>query len=139
MLKDRFAKLLLGEDMSGGGKGVSSALALSNAITNLAGTSFSFNFPRLKQVTIEVILLISVYSDDRWCNRFSASIFGEQTKLQPMPQDRQARWKKEIDWLLSVTDHIVEFVPSQQMSKDGVCTEVWILSKEKNIISTFVR
>ncbi|GKC93849.1 Rop guanine nucleotide exchange factor 12-like protein, partial [Tanacetum coccineum] len=36
MMKERFAKLL-GEDMSGGGKGVSSALALSNAITNLAG------------------------------------------------------------------------------------------------------
>ncbi|MCL7024389.1 hypothetical protein MKW94_025739, partial [Papaver nudicaule] len=36
MIKERFAKLLLGEDMSGGGKGVSSALALSNAITNLA-------------------------------------------------------------------------------------------------------
>lgn len=40
MMKERFAKLLLGEDMSGGGKGVSSALALSNAITNLAGTFF---------------------------------------------------------------------------------------------------
>ena len=38
MMKERFSKLLLGEDMSGGGKGVSSALALSNAITNLAGT-----------------------------------------------------------------------------------------------------
>ena len=37
LMKERFAKLLLGEDMSGGGKGVSSALALSNAITNLAG------------------------------------------------------------------------------------------------------
>ncbi|KAJ0579358.1 putative PRONE domain, Rop guanine nucleotide exchange factor [Helianthus annuus] len=37
IMKERFAKLLLGEDMSGGGKGVSSALALSNAITNLAG------------------------------------------------------------------------------------------------------
>lgn len=37
-MKERFAKLLLGEDMSGGGKGVSSALAISNAITNLAGT-----------------------------------------------------------------------------------------------------
>ena len=36
-MKERFAKLLLGEDMSGGGKGVSSALALSNAFTNLAG------------------------------------------------------------------------------------------------------
>ena len=41
-MKDKFAKLLLGEDMSGGGKGVSSALALSNAITNLAGI---FCFP----------------------------------------------------------------------------------------------
>lgn len=37
LMKEKFAKLLLGEDMSGGGKGVSSALALSNAITNLAG------------------------------------------------------------------------------------------------------
>lgn len=44
MMKDRFAKLLLGEDMSGGGKGVSSALALSNAITNLAGMSFTLTF-----------------------------------------------------------------------------------------------
>lgn len=44
MMKDRFTKLLLGEDMSGGGKGVSSALALSNAITNLAGKSSSLGF-----------------------------------------------------------------------------------------------
>lgn len=39
LMKEKFARLLLGEDMSGGGKGVSSALALSNAITNLAGIS----------------------------------------------------------------------------------------------------
>lgn len=37
MMKERFAKLLLGEDMSGGGKGVCTALAISNAITNLSG------------------------------------------------------------------------------------------------------
>ncbi|GAB2267801.1 Rop guanine nucleotide exchange factor 1 [Dionaea muscipula] len=40
MMKERFAKLLLGEDMSGGGKGVCTALAISNAITNLAATVF---------------------------------------------------------------------------------------------------
>lgn len=40
MMKERFAKLLLGEDMSGSGKGVSTALAISNAITNLCGTVF---------------------------------------------------------------------------------------------------
>ncbi|XP_020207727.1 rop guanine nucleotide exchange factor 12 [Cajanus cajan] len=88
-MKERFAKLLLGEDMSGGGKGVSSALALSNAFTNLA-----------------------------------ASIYGEQKRLEPMPAERKAKWKKEIDWLLSVTDYVVEMVPSQQKSKDGTNMEI---------------
>lgn len=53
MMKERFSKLLLGEDMSGSGKGVCTALAISNAITNLCGelslasiseTPFSFCF-----------------------------------------------------------------------------------------------
>lgn len=38
MVKEKFSKLLLGEDMSGGGKGVCAAVAVSNAITNLYGT-----------------------------------------------------------------------------------------------------
>lgn len=37
LMKERFSKLLLGEDMSGCGKGVCTALAISNAITNLCG------------------------------------------------------------------------------------------------------
>lgn len=37
IMKEKFAKLLLGEDITGGSKGVSTALAISNAITNLAG------------------------------------------------------------------------------------------------------
>ncbi|KAL3634548.1 Rop guanine nucleotide exchange factor 5 [Castilleja foliolosa] len=48
-MKERFAKLLLGEDMSGGGKGVCPAFAISNAITNLCA----------KTTTTE-----SVYDDD---------------------------------------------------------------------------
>uniref|UniRef100_A0A7N0U5P2 PRONE domain-containing protein n=1 Tax=Kalanchoe fedtschenkoi TaxID=63787 RepID=A0A7N0U5P2_KALFE len=40
MMKERFAKLLLGEDMSGGGKGVCTALAISNSITNLSASVF---------------------------------------------------------------------------------------------------
>lgn len=49
MMKERFSKLLLGEDMSGCGNGVCTALAISNAITNLCGMllllsiGFSFN------------------------------------------------------------------------------------------------
>ncbi|CAL5339273.1 rop guanine nucleotide exchange factor 9-like [Camellia sinensis] len=99
LMKERFAKLLLGEDMSGGGKGVSSALALSNAITNLA-----------------------------------ASAFGEQRKLEPMSADRKARWKKEIDWLLSVTDYIVEFVASQQKSKDGTNMEIMLTQQRRDLL-----
>ncbi|KAI6690050.1 hypothetical protein NL676_026878 [Syzygium grande] len=97
LMKERFAKLLLGEDMSGGGKGVSSALALSNAITNLA-----------------------------------ASVFGEQKGLEPMSPDTRARWKKEIDWLLSVTDHIVEFVPSQQKT-NGMNMEIMVTKQRTDL------
>lgn len=43
-MKERFAKLLLGEDISGGCKGHSTALALSNAITNLAGKTISCTY-----------------------------------------------------------------------------------------------
>ncbi|PKI71034.1 hypothetical protein CRG98_008615 [Punica granatum] len=96
-MKEKFAKLLLGEDMSGGGKGVSSALALSNAITNLA-----------------------------------ASVFGEQKRLEPMSADRKAKWKKEIDWLLCVTDHIVEFVPSQQKT-NGVNMEIMMTKQRTDL------
>jgi hypothetical protein len=88
-MKEKFAKLLLGEDMSGTGKGVASALALSNAVTNLA-----------------------------------ASVFGEHRKLEPMAPDTKERWKREVGWLLSVTDHIVEFVPTRQTAENGTTMEV---------------
>ncbi|KAF7087149.1 hypothetical protein CFC21_090363 [Triticum aestivum] len=40
LMKEKYTKLLLGEDMSGGGKGVCTAVAISNAITNLYATVF---------------------------------------------------------------------------------------------------
>ncbi|CAL5196076.1 unnamed protein product [Lathyrus oleraceus] len=43
MMKERFSKLLLGEDMSGGGKGVCTAVTISNSITNLYATVFGQN------------------------------------------------------------------------------------------------
>lgn len=39
-MKERFAKLLLGEDVTGGTKGMSSAMALSTAICNLSASIF---------------------------------------------------------------------------------------------------
>ncbi|CAN4088978.1 unnamed protein product [Withania somnifera] len=98
LMKEKFAKLLLGEDMSGGGKGVSSALALSNAITNLA-----------------------------------ASAFGEQKRLEPMQPETKIKWRREIDWLLSVTDHIVEFVATKQKSKDGSIMEIMVTKQRTDL------
>lgn len=40
LMKEKFSKLMLGEDMSGGGKGVCTAVAITNAITNLYGNFF---------------------------------------------------------------------------------------------------
>ncbi|KAL4563937.1 hypothetical protein LXL04_027986 [Taraxacum kok-saghyz] len=99
-MREKFTKLLLGEDMSGGGKGVASALALSNAITNLAGTS----------------------------------VFGEQHKLGPMKEDSKKRWRKEVDWLLSITDHIVEFVPVQHTARDGSNMEIMVTKQRKDLL-----
>uniref|UniRef100_A0A1D1XG24 Rop guanine nucleotide exchange factor 2 n=1 Tax=Anthurium amnicola TaxID=1678845 RepID=A0A1D1XG24_9ARAE len=89
MMKERFSKLLLGEDMSGGGKGVSTAVAISNAITNLYAT-----------------------------------IFGQFWKLEPLAAEKKSMWRREMDWLLSVCDYIVEFLPSVQNLPDGTTLEV---------------
>nr|XP_043608766.1 rop guanine nucleotide exchange factor 1 [Erigeron canadensis] len=91
MMKERFAKLLLGEDMSGGGKGVCTALAISNAITNL-----------------------------------SASVFGELWRLEPLAQQKKSMWQREMEWLLSVSDSIVELVPSIQQFPGGGTYEVMV-------------
>ncbi|XP_044473881.1 rop guanine nucleotide exchange factor 7-like [Mangifera indica] len=89
MMKERFAKLLLGEDMSGSGNGVSTALAISNAITNLCAT-----------------------------------LFGQLWRLEPLPIEKKAMWRREMEWLLSVSDHIVELMPSWQTFPDGSKLEV---------------
>ncbi|KAF6175111.1 hypothetical protein GIB67_022792 [Kingdonia uniflora] len=51
-MKERFSKLLLGEDMSGSGKGVCTAVAISNSITNLYATVFGQNL-RLEPLPLE--------------------------------------------------------------------------------------
>ncbi|XP_042451272.1 rop guanine nucleotide exchange factor 1-like [Zingiber officinale] len=91
MMKERFAKLLLGEDMSGSGQGVCAALAISNAITNL-----------------------------------SASVFGELWRLEPLAPQKKAMWRREMDWFLSVSDHIVELTPSVQQFPGGGSFEVMV-------------
>ncbi|KAF3648378.1 Rop guanine nucleotide exchange factor 5 [Capsicum annuum] len=89
MMKERFSKLLLGEDMSGSGKGVCTSLAISNAITNLYAT-----------------------------------IFGQLWRLEPLTLERKSMWRREMEWLVAVSDHIVELAPSWQSFPDGSKLEV---------------
>ncbi|KZV53410.1 rop guanine nucleotide exchange factor 7-like [Dorcoceras hygrometricum] len=89
MMKERLSKLLLGEDMSGCGNGVCTALALSNAITNLCAT-----------------------------------LFGQVWRLEPLTTDKKLMWRREMEWLLCVSDHIVELIPSWQTLPDGSKLEI---------------
>ncbi|XP_024986701.1 rop guanine nucleotide exchange factor 14-like [Cynara cardunculus var. scolymus] len=89
IMKEKFAKLLLGEDSTGGRKGHSSALALSNAITKLAG-----------------------------------AVFGELWKLEPLPEDRKNKWRREMEWLLAPTNYMVELVPAKQYGANGRTLEI---------------
>lgn len=89
MMKERFSKLLLGEDMSGCGNGVCTALAISNAITNLCAT-----------------------------------LFGQVWRLEPLELGKKLMWRREMGWILSVSDHIVELMPSWQTFPDGSKLEV---------------
>ncbi|XP_061376346.1 rop guanine nucleotide exchange factor 7-like [Gastrolobium bilobum] len=89
MMKERFAKLLLGEDMSGCGNGVPTALAISNAITNLCAT-----------------------------------LFGQVWRLEPLSLEKKAKWRREMEWLLCVSDYIVELKPTWQTFADGSKLEV---------------
>ncbi|KAK8650393.1 hypothetical protein V6N13_140032 [Hibiscus sabdariffa] len=98
-MKENFAKLLLGEDITGGRKGVSTALALSNAITNLAALSNAIT-------------------------NFAASVFGELWKLEPLAEERKNKWRREMDWLLSPTNYMVELVPAKQNGANGRTMEI---------------
>lgn len=89
MMKERFSKLLLGEDMSGCGNGVCTALAISNAITNLCAT-----------------------------------LFGQIWRLEPLRPEKKSMWRREMEWLLCVSDYIVELIPSWQTYPDGSKLEV---------------
>lgn len=90
MMKERFSKLLLGEDMSGCGNGVCTALVISNAITNLCAT-----------------------------------LFGQIWRLEPLPTEKRLMWRREMEWLLCVSDYIVELTPSWQTFPDGTKLEVY--------------
>lgn len=55
---------------------------------------------------------------------FSATVFGQNLRLEPLKPEKKAMWKREMDCLLSVCDYIVEFIPESQNLRDETQVEV---------------
>ena len=55
---------------------------------------------------------------------FAYSVFGELWKLEPLSEDNKQRWRREMDWLLSPCNHMIELVPSKLHDKNGRSLEV---------------
>lgn len=56
---------------------------------------------------------------------FLASTFRELWKLEPLSEERKSRWFREMDWLLSPTNYMVELVPAKQNGANGRILEVY--------------
>lgn len=51
-------------------------------------------------------------------------MFGELWRLEPLAGQKKAMWRREMDWLLCVSNSIVELVPSVQQFPGGGRYEV---------------
>lgn len=56
---------------------------------------------------------------------FAATVFGELWKLEPLPEERKSKWRREMDWLLSPANYMVELVPAKQNGANGRTLEVY--------------
>ena len=61
------------------------------------------------------------------CYLLIASVFGELWRLEPLSLEKKTMWRREMNWLLSVADHIVELVPSRHSLPNGGNVEVMLL------------
>lgn len=53
-----------------------------------------------------------------------ATIFGQLWRLEPLTPEKKSMWRREMEWLLCVSDHIVELIPTWQTFPDGSKLEV---------------
>ena len=52
------------------------------------------------------------------------AIFGDLWRLEPLSREDKLKWKREMEWLLSPCDYIVELVPTSQSLQDGTTVAV---------------
>lgn len=59
-----------------------------------------------------------------WYMNLTATVFGELWRLEPLAPQKKSMWCREMEWLLCVSDSIVELVPSIQHFPGGGAYEV---------------
>jgi hypothetical protein len=65
-----------------------------------------------------LIVLVNAFTEN------AATLFGQLWRLEPLQSEKKAMWRREMEWLLSVSDHIVELTPNWQTFPDGSKLEV---------------
>lgn len=65
----------------------------------------------------------------------AASVFGELWKLEPLPEERKNKWQREMDWLLSPTNYMIELVPAKQSGTNGRTLEVYLIYDSVQYVS----
>lgn len=60
-------------------------------------------------------------------------MFGKLWKLEPLIPEKKSMWLREMDWLLSVSDYIVDFVPSMQEFPGGRTYEVMVTQSRHDL------
>lgn len=62
---------------------------------------------------------------------FIATVFGQLWRLEPLPAEKKAMWRREMNCLLCVSDYIVELIPTWQTFPDGSKLEVQSNSNDR--------
>ncbi|KAL4273946.1 hypothetical protein GQ457_13G010550 [Hibiscus cannabinus] len=112
-MKGRFAKLLLllGEDVQSGGNGACTALSISNAIPN---RSFFLHIKEEEEgfamaVDMEFHSCFSCFLINKRLKLESILLnLLQLLKLRPLSPQRKLMWCRKMDWLLCVSDSIVQ-------------------------------
>lgn len=63
----------------------------------------------------------------------AATVFGELWRLEPLAPQKKAMWRREMEWLLCVSDSIVELVPSIQQFPGGGTYEVMAMRPRSDL------
>lgn len=84
----------------------------------------------------EVLIFLSVgFGFAELNNLFgmAATVFGELWRLEPLAPQKKAMWRREMEWLLCVSDSIVELVPSIQQFPGGGTYEVMAMRPRSDL------